>query len=98
MASHNQVDMGYIKTLLFPELYNSDIPQPMSTQSYTRFTDKKEITFSSKGSGILVWYPKTNIGPQLWYRNGTLTEPIPFLQGAGKWKAGGYQDYSTFFT
>lgn len=29
--AHNSVDLGYIKTLLFPELYNSDVPQPMST-------------------------------------------------------------------
>lgn len=24
--SHNSIDVGYIKTLLFPELYNADIP------------------------------------------------------------------------
>lgn len=29
--AHNSVDLGYVKTMLFPELYNSDIPQPMST-------------------------------------------------------------------
>ena len=61
--SSNQVDIGYIKTLLFPELYNSDIPQPMSTQSYTRFTDKKEISVPSNGESMLLWYPKTNCGP-----------------------------------
>lgn len=25
-AAHDSIDMGYIKTLLFPELYNADIP------------------------------------------------------------------------
>jgi hypothetical protein len=29
--AHQGIDVGYIKTLLFPELYNADIPQPMST-------------------------------------------------------------------
>jgi len=24
--SHDSIDVGYIKTLLFPELYNADIP------------------------------------------------------------------------
>jgi hypothetical protein len=24
--SHSSIDVGYIKTLLFPELYNADIP------------------------------------------------------------------------
>lgn len=45
MASNNGVDVGYVKTLLFPELYNADVPQPLSTQSYCRFSDKKEMTF-----------------------------------------------------
>lgn len=31
MASNNGVDVGYVKTLLFPELYNADVPQPLST-------------------------------------------------------------------
>ena len=26
MRAHNNVDLGYVKTVLFPELYNSDIP------------------------------------------------------------------------
>lgn len=25
-SAHSQIDLGYIKTLLFPELYNADIP------------------------------------------------------------------------
>jgi hypothetical protein len=25
------VDVGYLKTVLFPELYNADVPQPLST-------------------------------------------------------------------
>jgi hypothetical protein len=25
------IDIGYIKTLLFPELYNADVPQPLSS-------------------------------------------------------------------
>ena len=29
--AHDQIDIGYLKTLLFPELYNADVPQPMST-------------------------------------------------------------------
>jgi hypothetical protein len=24
--AHNSIDLGYIKTMLFPELYNSDVP------------------------------------------------------------------------
>lgn len=24
--AHNSIDLGYIKTLLFPELYNADVP------------------------------------------------------------------------
>jgi hypothetical protein len=31
MAGNNGVDVGYVKTLLFPELYNADVPQPLST-------------------------------------------------------------------
>jgi hypothetical protein len=76
--AHMGIDVGYIKTLLFPELYNADIPQPMSTQSYCRFTDKKEISLSSKGNGMLIWYPKVTIGPQLFVRfDNNLTTPIP---------------------
>ena len=26
MMAHSSIDVGYIKTLLFPELYNADIP------------------------------------------------------------------------
>jgi hypothetical protein len=29
--AHNSVDIGYIRTLLYPELYNYDLPQPLST-------------------------------------------------------------------
>ena len=25
------VDTGYLRTILFPELYNADVPQPLST-------------------------------------------------------------------
>lgn len=57
------IDHGYIKTILFPELYSADIPQPMSTQSYCRFTDKKELSIVSGGEGMLIWYPKVNNGP-----------------------------------
>lgn len=47
VKANNGVDVGYLRTLLFPELYNADVPQPLSTQSYCRFTDKKEWTISS---------------------------------------------------
>lgn len=72
VKAHNSIDIGYLKTVLFPELYNADIPQPMSTQSYSRFSDKKEITLSTgqDGSGLFIWYPKTNMGPQIFFQDG----------------------------
>ena len=64
MARSNAgIDVGYLRTLLFPELYNADVPQPLSTQSYCRFTDKKEWTISSATQGMLIWFPKVTQGP-----------------------------------
>lgn len=68
------VDVEYIRTALFPELNNGDVPQPMSNVSYCRFSDKQEIGFSPgtmekatnpDGSGVLVWYPKITQGPSM---------------------------------
>lgn len=101
MASNNGVDVGYVKTLLFPELYNADVPQPLSTQSYCRFSDKKEMTFGSSSQGLLIWYPKTMVGPQLFVKNSKLAEGTALTLGDGtdgKWKCAGYMDYSTYFS
>jgi len=38
--SQTSIDVGYIRTVLFPEFYSYDIPQPLSNISYSRFTDK----------------------------------------------------------
>lgn len=67
--------IGYIKTLLFPEQFSYEIPMPLSSVSYSKFTDKQEINITpgTDGSGMLVWYPRTNGGPQLFYfAGGTL--------------------------
>jgi hypothetical protein len=103
--AHMGIDVGYIKTLLFPELYNADIPQPMSTQSYCRFTDKKEISLSSKGNGMLIWYPKVTIGPQLFIRfDSNLTVPVPLSTNYTSsintpyYKKGGSVNFATYFS
>jgi hypothetical protein len=103
--AHMGIDVGYIKTLLFPELYNADIPQPMSTQSYCRFTDKKEISLSSKGNGMLIWYPKVTIGPQLFVRfDSNLTTPAPISTNWSSqlttpyYKKGGSTNFATYFS
>lgn len=59
------VSIGYIRTLIFPEQYSYDIPMPLSSISYSKFTDKQDIkiTPGADGSGMLVWYPRTNGGP-----------------------------------
>ena len=90
--SQNSVDTGYIKTLLFPELYNADIPQPMSTQSYCRFTDKKELTFKSGQNGMLIWYPKVNYGPSIFIRSSAaaIDTPVSFALSSAGWKAAGF--------
>lgn len=104
MASNNGIDVGYIKTLLFPELYNADVPQPLSTQSYCRFSDKKEYTFESKGAGLLIWYPKTMTGPQLFISStaGNEGQELNFAAITSgtvpPWKCGGMMDYSEYFS
>jgi hypothetical protein len=34
------VDIGYLKTVLFPEQYSYDIPFPLTSVSFCKFTDK----------------------------------------------------------
>lgn len=58
---------------------------------------------------MLIWYPKTNVGPQLYIRKyvvqgGVMTGNTTVDLGMGapftlaNWKVGGYQDYSSYFT
>ena len=70
--NNSGVDIDYIRTVLFPEQFSYDIPLPLSSISYSRFTDKQEIhiTPGSDGSGMLVFYPRTNGGPCLFYLPG----------------------------
>lgn len=37
---NNGVDIGYLKAVIFPDLFSADIPQPLTNLSYCRFTDK----------------------------------------------------------
>ena len=61
---HGGLHLGYIKTLLFPEQFSYDIPMPLSSISFSKFTDKQESNLATlNGSGMLVWYPRTNCGP-----------------------------------
>lgn len=47
---------------------------PLSSISYSKFTDKQETNLATlDGSGMLVWYPRTNCGPQLFYLPGNAT-------------------------
>ena len=46
---HKGVDMNYIRTVLFPETYSFDIPQPMSNLSYARFSDKQDAIINTAG-------------------------------------------------
>ncbi len=34
------IDLGYIKTILFPEYFKYDIPSPLTNLSYCKFDDK----------------------------------------------------------
>jgi hypothetical protein len=88
--SHMGIDVGYLKTLLYPELYNSDVPQPLSTQSYCRFTDKKELTIQSLSNGMLLWYPKVTHGAQLFLRADATDLASGLTFDANKWKIGGF--------
>ncbi len=100
--SQLSIDIGYLRTVLFPELYGYDIPQPLSNMSYCRFTDKQEATLGtgtdgSNGCGMIVWYPKTNYGPSLFYfpaqSSSVGLDQFPIALSAGsvditKWRAG----------
>jgi hypothetical protein len=75
----------------------------MSTQSYCRFTDKKELTINSRMSGMLIWFPKTIIGPQLFIRSGTnIDAPVNiFANGADStfpYKKGANVNYARYFS
>gem|GEM_PF-6383934 len=81
-----KVDIGYIKTVIFPEDNFFDIPQPLSTMSFSRFSHKDEaiINTGPAGQGLLLWYPRTTSGPCLFYyaTPGTnsvtnITMPVP---------------------
>ncbi len=67
------IDIGYIRTVLFPELYSYDIPQPLSMISYSRFTStftlsiKTGVDDGGSGAGFAVWYPKVSFGPSFFY-------------------------------
>jgi len=37
---NNGIDIGYLKTVLFPEQYSYDIPFPLTSVSFCKFTDK----------------------------------------------------------
>lgn len=60
------IDIGYIKTVVFPEDNFFDIPQPLSTISFSRFSHKDETIISTgNGSGMMLWFPRCTSGPCL---------------------------------
>lgn len=91
--SQSSIDIGYIRTVLFPELYSYDIPQPLSNISFSRFTDKQEATVNTgndgfNGAGLILWFPKVNYGPSIFYYASTAADldkslPIPFVKKKG---------------
>jgi hypothetical protein len=66
-AKGRSIDIGYIKTIIFPETNFYDVPQPLSSISFSRFSHKDEamINTGPTGSGMLVWYPRCVNGPCL---------------------------------
>lgn len=80
------IDLGYLKTVLFPEFFSYDIPQPLTNLAYCRFDDKQDATINTgpSGAGLILWFPRTTQGPSLFYLPcstiGQLpnTNPIPF--------------------
>ena len=76
----NGIDYSYIKAIIFPELFSSDIPQPLSNLSYSRFSDRSNNLMNTgiKGSGAWSFFPKTNNGPCFFYKPATATAPNPF--------------------
>lgn len=78
--SSNGVDVNYIRTVLFPEMYNGDIPLPLSNIAYCRFTHKAEMTIMANtakdnNDGCLVFLPRSTVGPCLIGHNtGALTD------------------------
>lgn len=58
------IDYSYLKAIIFPELYASDIPQPYTNLSYCRFSDRSNVNMftgaASSGSGNLLFYPRVN--------------------------------------
>jgi hypothetical protein len=61
------INVGYLKTVLFPEQFSYEIPLPMSSISYAKFTDKQEMTINTgwKGEGMVLWFPRANGGPTM---------------------------------
>jgi hypothetical protein len=59
------IDIGYLKTVMFPEQYSYDIPFPLTSVSFCKFTDKQEILVNTgtNGAGTILWYPRTTAGP-----------------------------------
>jgi hypothetical protein len=42
-----KIDIGYIKTVIFPENNFSDVPQPLSSISFSRFSHKDEAIINT---------------------------------------------------
>lgn len=76
------VDLGYLKTILFPEYFKYDIPSPLTNLSYCKFDDKQDAIIATggvnasagvtaiSGTGMLLWFPRVTSGPSLFVWTG----------------------------
>jgi hypothetical protein len=56
------------------------------------------MSIASNAEGMFLWFPKTTIGPQLFWKSGLGCTALEKPFDSTTWKMGGWQDYSEYFS